>query len=198
MLNNDTLDGGESQSRWTHSIAQSIVQAARRPDPASDLHEQLPGGRAPDRMETGTHTQVHTTSGCTGGAAGEAPAMGGGGGGGGGGGAGDGVCAMDVAAEAVTEMAAMAVAKGSAAEAAKMTVVAAVASAELSLDVCEGAAQAVEMSPGGRMVEVVAEMDTTEPSRATSSSVVNRETADADEVGSAQTAPRAQQKSVEC
>ena len=75
MLNNDTLDGGESQSRWTHSIAQSIVQAARRPDPASDLHEQLPGGRAPDRMETGTHTQVHTTSGCTGGAAGEAPAM---------------------------------------------------------------------------------------------------------------------------
>ena len=198
MLNNDTLDGGESQSRWTHSIAQSIVQAARRPDPASDLHEQLPGGRAPDRMETGTHTQVHTTSGCTGGAAGEAPAMGGGGGGGGGGGAGDGVCAMDVAAEAVTEMAAMAVAKGSAAEAAKMTVEAAVASAELSLDVCEGATQAVEMSPGGRMVEVVAEMDTTEPSRATSSSVVNRETADADEVGSAQTAPRAQQKSVEC
>ena len=198
MLNNDTLDGGESQSRWTHSIAQSIVQAARRPDPASDLHEQLPGGRTPDRMETGTHTQVHTTSGCTGGAAGEAPAMGGGGGGGGGGGAGDGVCAMDVAAEAVTEMAAMAAAKGSAAEAAKMTVEAAVASAELSLDVCEGAAQAVEMSPGGRMVEVVAEMDTTEPSRATSSSVVNRETADADEVGSAQTAPRAQQKSVEC
>ena len=198
MLNNDTLDGGESQSRWTHSIAQSIVQAARRPDPASDLHEQLPGGRAPDRMETGTHTQVHTTSGCTGGAAGEAPAMGGGGGGGGGGGAGDGVCAMDVAAEAVTEMAAMAVAKGSAAEAAKMTVEAAVASAELSLDVCEGATQAVEMSPGGRMVEVVAEMDTTEPSRATSSSVVNRETAAADEVGSAQTAPRAQQKSVEC